>query len=148
MKLEALLKDALAEAEHLLSPSATGRNALARRYVSHGEPAVEVCDGVLAVWTGPIDTKQVGTANAGVTQRSATVCVDVWRCWPTGDTQPPTVKALEAATLGLADDVDRLTLGLSTWLSCQCESVSWRPATPLGPMGGMAGWRLQIAVGL
>lgn len=148
MKLDTLLPEVLRQAERLLAPAATSRNLPARRYVSHGEPAVEFCDGLLAVWAGPVETKQVGPTKASVTHRVATVCVDVWRCFPTGDTQPPTTDQLQAVSLTLADDVDRLTRGLAEWLSCQCQTVAWRPTVTLGPTGGMAGWRVVVQVGL
>lgn len=148
MKLTNLLPAVLTEAERLLSSTVTGRDTPARRYVSHGEPAVEFCDGMLAVWAGPVETKQVGPSKASVTSRVATVCVDVWRCFPTGDTQPPTTDELQQVSLMLADDVDRLTCGLAGWLSGQCRTVVWRPTVSLGPSGGMAGWRVVVQVGL
>jgi hypothetical protein len=35
---------------------------------------------------------------------------------------------------------------LSLFLSHRCGNVEWRPAVALGPSGGMAGWRLTVAV--
>jgi len=148
MRLDCLLTDVLACAENVLGSSATGRDELARRYVAHGEPPVEFCDGMLAVWAGPVETKQVAVSKATVTTRMVQVCVDVWRCFPTGDTNPPTTDELQRVSLMLADDVDRLTLGLSHWLSCNCRTVMWRPTQSLGPSGGMAGWRVLVQVGL
>jgi len=143
-----LAADTLEEATRLLDPNVTGRSLPARRYVSHGQPPVEFCDGLLAVWLGPLDTVQVGQAVGHQTRRVITMSVDVWRCWPTGDSHPVPPEDLSNVSLMLADDLDRLTVGLSGWLSSRCGPVSWSPAQSLGPNGGMAGWRLSVGVGI
>ena len=148
MRLWTLAEDVLAECEQLLAQTVTGRDLPERRYVSHGQPPVEDCDGVLVVWFAQVDTRQVGPRDSGVTNRVAVLAVDVWRCWPTGDTHPPTVRDLSRASLVVADDCDRLTGGLAGFLGDRCGTVEWRPAQPLGPQGGLAGWRLQVAVSL
>ena len=148
MDLWTLGEDTLAECEALLAQTVTQRSLPERRYVSPGQPPVEDCDGVLVVWFPQVETRQVSARNAGVTMRLASLAVDVWRCWPTGDSHPPTVEALSEATLVLLDDVDRLTAGLAEWLGERCGTVEWRAAQPLGPLGGLAGWRLQVGVSL
>lgn len=146
MDLQSFADATLEECERLLALTVTGRRLPERRYVSHGQPPVESCDGLLAVWFGQVETRQVGPRDADVTRRVALLCVDVWRCWPTGDTQAPTVAELTQASRVAADDVDRLTAGLGVWLADECGPVEWRPALPLGPQGGLAGWRLQVTV--
>lgn len=141
-----LAEDVLAECEQLLDQTVTGRDLPERRYVSHGQPPVEDCDGVLVVWWANVDTRQIGIREADQTVRVAGLVVDVWRCWPTGDTHPPTVAELSEASLTLADDVDRLTSGLALFLGGRCGPVEWSPAQPLGPLGGLAGWRIQVNV--
>ena len=143
-----LAADTLDEATRLLDPNVTGRDLPARRYVSHGQPPVEFCDGLLAVWLGPLDTAQVGPAVAHQTRRVITLSVDVWRCWPTGDSKPVGPDDLSKVSLALADDLDRLSLGLSGWLAARCGPVTFSPAQSLGPNGGMAGWRLSVQVGI
>jgi len=143
-----LAGDVLAECERLLGQTVTGRDLPERRYVSHGQPPVEDCDGVLAVWLPQVETRQVGSSDAMVTRRVVSLAVDVWRCWPTGDAHPPEVRDLSEASLVLADDVDRLTAGLALFLGERCGPVEWRAAQPLGPLGGLAGWRLQVGVGV
>jgi hypothetical protein len=141
-----LASDLLEEAEALLASSVTGRDMPARRYVSHGEPPVEWCPGLLAVWTGPLTTRQVGPSTASMTSRAMTYNVDVWRCWPTSDAEAPPPDELTSAALALADDLDRLSGGLARYLADRCGLVEWQPALALGPSGGMAGWRLTVAV--
>jgi hypothetical protein len=141
------LQDAiLAECEALLSPSLTGRSIPARRYVSHGQPPVESCDGLLAVWSSSLETRQIGRSDIDITHRVILLNVDIWRCWPTGDSQPPTLDELTNASLMVCDDVDRLTKGLGVYLAEYCGPVEWRPALPVGPLGGMAGWRITVMV--
>ena len=146
MSLWTLAEETLAECEQLLAQTVTRRTLPERRYVSHGQPPVEDCDGVLVVWLPQVETRQVAARDAGQTMRVAGLAIDVWRCWPTGDTHPPKVSDLSEAALTLVDDVDRLTEGLAGFLADRCASVEWRAAQPLGPLGGLAGWRLQVGV--
>jgi hypothetical protein len=148
MSLFDLGAEMLNECETLLDPTVTGSSLPERRYVGHGQPPVENCNGMLCVWFGPIATRQVGRLDQAASQRIVEVAVDLWRCWPSGDMNPPSTDQLTQAALGLADDADRLTLGLSSWLIGRCMAVEWRPALPLGPQGGMAGWRLSAALSL
>jgi hypothetical protein len=148
MTIHELLCEILRVSESLLNPSLTCRDLPERRYISHGEPPIEDCDGILAVWTGSVDTRQVGTHKAMVTHRLTTISVDIFRCWPTGDRHAPSSDQLSEAALALADDVDRLTAGLATYLSQCCRTVVWRPTTSLGPAGGVAGHRVTVQVGL
>lgn len=140
-----LAREMLAEAETLLAPSVTGRQLPARRYVAHGQPVVEGPDGLLAVTVTGLDLRQPDR-NTEITMRVAGLAVEVWRCWPTGDSDIPDPVALQEAAEGLADDCDRLLLGLPEWLATRCHSVEWRPVSPLGPTGGLAGWRIEVAV--
>jgi hypothetical protein len=148
MDLYDLGSSVLAECEALLAQPVTGRRLPQRRYVSHGQPPIEECDGVLVVWFSQVEVRQIGLRDAGITNRVVAVNIDVWRCWPTGDTQPPQPTELSAASSIVADDCDRLTAGLSAWLVERCGPVEWRPAVPLGPQGGLAGWRLQVSLAL
>jgi hypothetical protein len=136
----------LEECEALLALPVTGRRLPERRYVSHGQPPIEECDGALVVWFSQVDVRQVGPRDADLTNRVVAVNIDVWRCWPTGDVRAPSAEELSAASAVVADDCDRLTLGLSGWLANRCGPVEWRPALPLGPQGGLAGWRLQAGL--
>lgn len=143
-----LAADVLAECELLLDPNVTGRSLPARRYVSHGQPPVEFCDGLLSVWYPTMETRQIGDSDAGQTQRVVELAVDVWRCWPVGDERIPDAEVLSKAAGVAADDLDRLSLGLSSYLAPRCGVVGWRPALSLGPSGGMAGWRLGVRLSL
>lgn len=143
-----LAADVLAECERLLDPNVTGRSLPARRYVSHGQPPVEFCDGLLAVWYGPMETRQVGENDAGQTLRVVELAIDVWRCWPVGDERIPDAEVLSKAAGVAADDLDRLSLGLTAFVASRCGVVAWRPAVSLGPLGGMAGWRLAVRLSL
>jgi hypothetical protein len=140
--------DVLAECEALLAQPVTGRRLPERRYVSHGQPPIEECDGALVVWFPQVETRQVGARDAKVTNRVVSVAVDVWRCWPIGDSHAPTAAELSVASAVVADDCDRLTSGLSGWFVERCGPVEWRAAVPLGPQGGLAGWRLLVLLGL
>ena len=148
MNLYELGLDLLTECESLLDPHVTGRDLPARRYVGHGEPPVESCAGLLAVWFGPLEVRQISRGDTRQVRRVASVNVDVWRCWPTGDREAPTVDELTGASVMVADDCDRLTGGLPVWASDGCTNVEWRPALPLGPNGGMAGWRIPLLIDL
>lgn len=153
--LEALRDEAL----DALDPSRTGHAAPARALVTHNVPAVDLCTdtGLLAVYlfSAPHIHPRVTARAPGACQVVATaeIIVEVWRCVPTmkDDGTPfPTVD-YEDSALALAVDLWCLLNGLYySWrsgaltLGEPCQAIEFRTAQPLGPSGGVAGWRVPL----
>lgn len=134
-----------------LDPQYTGQEIPERRFVSHGQPTVEFCDGgTLALWHTPIETRQVGRRDAPQLQLVTTFNIDLWRCWPVGNNFPPSPETIETAVRMLQVDVVCLLDGLHQRLAkfASCELVQYQEVRALGPLGGMAGWRVPVTVGL
>lgn len=153
--LEALRDEALAA----LDPTRTGHPAPSRVFVSHGAPAVDVCedDGLLAVYVDVVPhlhPRQRGRGPGGcLVVPTMRAVVELWRCHPTmqHDGSPWGVGVYEDAALDLAADLWCLLVGLYTsWLGGAltpgqpCEQVEFGAASPLGPSGGAAGWKVPI----
>lgn len=163
--LPTLLSDVLGACEDAFAQ--TGAPAIpSRSYLTHGTPVVEgeqltVQSLGLSV-THPFPLAQLRAVRTTVVG-SAGVSIEIWRsCWPmpqvsaAGSTLPHPSKfgdaaatlALDASTLwGWMADLavnggmcpSFATIGIA-------DDVSLSPLVPLGPLGGLAGWRLQMAI--
>jgi hypothetical protein len=87
----------------------------------------------------------------------ATMQVTLLRCYPMVNDQgtPPSAVTLTAAGRGLAADGQALWKGLTrAWVEgswpegIPCSRVTWGVLEPIPPGGGLAGWRLEVAVRL
>jgi len=138
-------------AEKAIDPTRTGQDLPGRRLIHHGQPPVEFCDtGMLALWHTPIETRQVGRRDANQLQLVTTFNVELWRCWPVGSNMPPSLERIENAVRMLHIDIWCLIEGLQEGLTefANCELVQYQEIRSLGPLGGMAGWRVPITIGL
>lgn len=81
--------------------------------------------------------------------------VTLLRCYPKVDENLPTAAELTAASATLADDAVALTGGLlARWSAgtlfptagIHCDRVEIGELTPVGPSGGIAGWRTTFDV--
>jgi hypothetical protein len=134
-----------------VDPSRTGRDLPGRQFIHHGQPVIDFCDtGTLALWHTPIETRQVGRRDAPQVQIVTTFNIELWRCWPVGNNMAPSLSALEDATKMLQTDVWCLITGLQHRLAtiASCELLQYQEVRALGPLGGMAGWRVPITLGL
>lgn len=138
-------------AEKAIDPIRTKQDLPGRRLIHHGQPVVEFCDtGILALWHNPIETRQVGRRDAPQLQVVTTFSIDLWRCWPVGNNIPPSVERIEEAVRLLHIDAWCLVDGIQNGLSdfANCELVQYQEVRALGPLGGMAGWRFPVTIGL
>lgn len=149
--LQILASDLLAAALAGLAPARTGNPEPDRVYISHGAPAWDDCDGSgqLSVWVGPIQHVQVALGNVCQIRPSAPLCVTLLRCVPTmnDDGSPPSAAALTASAGELNRDVWSLLTELYAFAAALgCDMVDVGSAEPLGPEGGLAGWRVCLDV--
>lgn len=138
-------------AEDALDPSITEIDLPGRRFIHHGQPVVEFCEtGTMAVWHDSLATRQIGRNDAPQVQVSTFFFVDVWRCWPVGNNIPPSLERIEDAVRILYVDAWCLLNGMQRRLQdiAGCEMIQYQEMRALMPMGGMAGWRLPINIGL
>lgn len=138
-------------AEAALDPQRTGQDLPGKRLIHHNQPVVEFCEtGTLAVWHGPIEFQQFGLRDAPQLLNVSTFNIEVWRCWPAGNVNPPSVEALEDATRAVNIDGWCLLTGVQAGIDriTSCESVTFQTMRVMGPLGGMAGWKLSLTVGL
>jgi hypothetical protein len=138
-------------AEKAIDPTRTGIDLPGRRFLFHGQPPIEFCDtGTLALWHTPIETRQIGRNDALQLQLVTTFNVELWRCWPVGNNVAPSLERVEDAVKMLHTDVWCLLEGLQESLAqfASCELVQYQEVRALGPLGGMAGWRVPITIGL
>ena len=138
-------------AEDSLAPALTEQDLPGRRFINHGQPVVEFCEtGTLAIWYDTITTRQVGRNDAMQKQLVSTFFIDLWRCWPVGNNIPPTLEVVEDAVRLLQIDVWCLVNGVQKGFDhvVGCELVQFQEIRSLGPLGGMAGWRMPVTVGL
>lgn len=146
-----LAANLLALADDSLDPALTGQDVPGRQFIHHGQPVIEFCEtGTLAVWYDAISTRQVGRSDAMQRQLVATFSIDLWRCWPIGNNIPPSLETVEEAVRLLHTDVWCLVNGVQRGFDglTGCELVQFQEVRSLGPLGGMAGWRMPITVGL
>lgn len=150
---EALLASAVAG----LAPSRTGHKAPGVTYVAHGAPAWDGCDQ-LAVWVGPITLRGVAGVAAGrsgvpTALPVAAFTIDLARCVHEPDARGngPTAAALASDAALLNRDAWCLHTGVSRDLGDVfggCRVIEPGEMIPLGPEGGLAGWRWPIVVSL
>jgi hypothetical protein len=128
-----------------------------RQFVAHGDFAHD-CE-LLAVRTVSIRTEapdlHLGGAGCSVIP-IVTLQLVLLRCYPTMDgPEPPAPAALTAASLQLADDAVGLSGGiLDRWSAgtlfptalIHCDKVQIGILDPIGPLGGIAGWRISYEV--
>lgn len=141
----------LSLAEQAIAPEITERDLPGRRFVHHGQPVVEFCDtGTLCVWHDFIESRQVGRRDAPQLQLVTTFVIDLWRCWPVGTNIAPSLEVIEDAVQMLHNDAWCLINGFQGGFKelTGCELVQYQEMRTLGPLGGMAGWRLPVTVGL
>ena len=153
--LDTLVQEALIG----LDDTRTGHPEPSRVYVSHSAPAVDVCtdDGLLVAYLyrephlHPRSNARLGSGC--MVTATAECVVEVWRCHPTlaDDGTPPTVTALDDAAQALLVDLWCLQTHLQhEWLQGTltagqpCNLIEWGVATPLGPQGAAAGWRVPL----
>jgi hypothetical protein len=149
--LQTLAADLLAASLAGLAVARTGNPEPDRVYISHNSPAWDECsgDGQLSVWIGPIVHTQVAVGSVCQIRASAPLCVTLLRCVPTmrDDGSPPTSAELTASADGLNRDVWSLLTELYDYVAALgCDIVDVGSAEPLGPDGGLAGWRVCIDV--
>lgn len=139
-------------AEQSLDPDDTEQDAPDRVFIAHGQPVVEFCEGpgTLVVWYDTISTRQVGRSDAMQKQLVITFFIDLWRCWPVGQNLPPSVEVIEEAVRLQHIDVWCLVNGVQQGFDqiVGCELVQFQEVRTLGPLGGVAGWRMPVTVGL
>jgi hypothetical protein len=138
-------------AETSLDPTITGIDLPGRRFIHHGQPVVEFCEtGTMAVWHDSLATRQIGRNDAPQVQLSTFFFVDIWRCWPVGNNVPPSLERIEDAVRILYVDAWCLVNGMQNALRdiASCEMIQYQEMRALMPMGGMAGWRLPMNIGL
>ena len=134
-----------------VAPERTGQDVPDRRFIHHGQPVVEFCEGgTMALWHTPIEFRQIGRYDAPQIQTVTTFNIDLWRCWPIGNNVPPSLERIEDAVRLLQIDAWCLIEGMQTGLAplAACELVQFQEVRALGPLGGMAGWRMPITIGL
>lgn len=144
-------QELFALAEQAIDPQRTGHDLPGRRFIHHGQPVVEFCEtGTMALWHQPIEFRQVGRREAQQTLTTTTFHIDLWRCWPMGGNAPPSVEQIEDAVEGLQVDGWCLLTGVQDGFKriTSCETVVFETLQALGPLGGMAGWRMSVLVGL
>lgn len=163
--------DLLDAASDGLGIARTGHAAPTRQYVSHGRPAVDICDDEIP-GNGQL-TVHVD-ATRGVFNRSApsnpavpkslqivpivTYVIELWRCWPTmrEDGAAPTASTIETAVANLNRDAWCMLTQIYSELAAgtlfsgvACNEVTIGDCQPTGdPSGGTAGWSLRIQVPL
>lgn len=146
-----LATDIIDLAEQSLDPDLTEQDPPGRVFVHHGQPVIEFCDtGTLCVWYDRIETRQVGRSDAHQKQLIVTFFIDLWRCWPVGNNIPPSLETIEEAVRLQHIDVWCLVNGVQRGFdgTVGCELVQYQEVRALGPLGGMAGWRMPVTVGL
>lgn len=127
-----------------------------RVYVAHGEPAYDCAQlTVHVVRVQPrLATNTAGTERCTV-QLLVRFAVTLLRCVTAVErdtTNPiPTMETLEAENLALAQDGWRVFKHLTrAWAegvipsTLSCGQVRWGALEPRGPMGTLAGWRLEV----
>jgi len=149
--LQTLALDLLAAAEAAVDVARTGNPNPDRVYVAHNEPAWDVCDGTgqLSVYVGPIISTQVTLGNVCQVRPAAPFCVTLLRCVPTmnDDGTPPSAAELTTSAGVLNSDIWSLLNGLYDFATdLGCDMVDVGEALPLGPDGGLAGWRVCLDV--
>lgn len=156
------LTELLAASVVALEVSRTGIAVPSRQYVSHGRPAVDFCDtGILVVY-GDAPSIQLSKPRQDIAEQAgqfmfmaiADMFVEVWRCAPSLDDTggAPTATALTASATALAVDAHALWTGLvraqtgGTLFPTGMANVraEFGDVTPIGPQGGMAGWRMRV----
>lgn len=152
----------LAAAASGVAPDRTGNDPPDRVYVSHGEPAVDVCldcTGQLSVHVDRVESRPLNTSPGAPAKVQtcalmpvAVYVVQLWRCVPIPDDRgaPPRPDELTASARALARDgwallthlIDERAAGA---LGDACDSISFDDLVALGPDGGAAGWALPIS---
>jgi len=83
-------------------------------------------------------------------QPQVTWTVELVRCVPGNDgRRAPTPEELTASALSLQDDFDAIELAITAEASSlfgAYPDVAWGTATPLGPLGVVAGWSWPFTV--
>jgi hypothetical protein len=146
-----IAKQLMVASEQSLDPTITGIDLPGRRFIHHGQPVVEFCEtGTLSVWHDSLNTRQIGRNDAPQIQISTFFFVDVWRCWPVGNNIAPSLEKIEDAVKILHVDAWCLLNGMQKRLQglTGCEMIQYQEMRALVPLGGMAGWRLPIQIGL
>lgn len=148
-------------AEDGLDPARTGHALPNHVLVTQNAPAVDLCtdDGVLAVyvWRAPhIHPRTVARMpSTCLVTVTAELVIELWRCVPTLDDEgnPRPDVDYENSALDLATDLwCMLTHLYVAWqdgdLGAPCKAVTFGAVQPLGPSGGVAGWRIPLTVHL
>lgn len=158
------LAELLAASVVALEVSRTGVAVPSRQYISHGRPAVDFCQtGILVVYgdapsiqlRGPNPRQDIAEqAGQFMLMAIAEMFVEMWRCVPNLDDTgvAPTAAQLTASATQLAIDAHALWTGLvraqtgGTLFPAGMSNVraEFGDPTPIGPQGGMAGWRMKV----
>jgi len=136
--------DTLLAAAQILT--AAGYTPPDRQYVSHNEPAGDLCEELVA-WVDPV--VDVAPQPSRIVRHEATMHVDLTRCVPaaTNDTPVPPADELTTSAVDLADQAWAIWRGLvARWTAHDapfgiCEQVTFVDLVPLEPQGGFATWR-------
>jgi len=166
--LDTMAHDLLDAAADALSASRTGTAPPSRVYVSHGRPAVDICEdgdgtGQLSVYLEPARGLTIVAApdrpavpRQILVEPVALFVVEWWRCHIAfaNDGSIPTADELDDAASLLLTDLWCVHTQLldeqrdGTLVSVNCSRVEVLGAQALGPQGGAAGWNIQVRVGL
>lgn len=155
------LNELLTAAQAALTLVRSGNPIPSRVYVSHGPPAVDLCDDDLLVvyldnpavrLTDPKADRTVQVGQFSVIP-IARYIVEVWRCVPgPTDTSVPSAAELNTSALALANDGWALWTGLRLAREAgtlfpagpQFDDALIQTPIPLPPQGSMGGWRIRV----
>ena len=132
-----------------------------RQFVSFGPPVLDCCEQLTVYVPQVQDAPVPGQSGLAAGRKTAAkithvfLTVTVSRCYPQPDGKgnPPSVEAIEEASVQLNADGWALWNHLyCMWTSDElftfCDEVFWDSLRPLGPQGGCAGWNLGIHMSL
>lgn len=151
--LHDMASDLLAAAEAALDPARTGNAVIDRTFVSHAEPAWDLCEHDQLTVHAVLGRHRQTSRQPCQVQPLIEWHVQVVRCVPTVDDSgtAPTADALDVSAETLLVDLWCLLTGLydaarTGGLADDCGQVSFGDCTPLGPSGGIAGWDVVVEV--
>lgn len=152
------------QAQTLLDVASTalGSTVPARAYITHAETPFESCDQLTVQLMAVRPAVQRNRTNSdptrGPVRITAQYRVSILRsCWPSGDNQgnPADAAILQTASTDLLLDVAKITFAYVEAASAGtlldddgCDSVVIGGAEPIIVQGGVAGWRIDVNVGL
>lgn len=153
MDLAAALPVVLSAASDALTREAS------RKFISHGPPPFDCADQLTVHLeslkaSNPLNRQDIGPNVCAVVPVGVLV-VTIVRCVTTQNGKnAPAADDLTSDSTGLLTDLNDLWTGLVTatldrsLLNVPCSAVTWLPAVPVGPSGGLAAYQLKMEVQL